>query len=167
MIAVIRIKHRAHRDSRVSTHVGLVARAFGADKMFIAYDEKIKQSIEKLCNKFGGNFKIEFFDNYENIIKNWQGKIVHLTMYGEHINKFDFQQLKDKDILIIVGGSKVPPEIYELADFNIAIGNQPHSEVSALAVFLDRYFGGKSINKNFNGKIKIISSKKDKIVITM
>jgi len=37
-----------------------------------------------------------------------------------------------------VGAEKVPPEIYSLADWNVGVGNQPHSEVAALAITLDR-----------------------------
>ena len=43
----------------------------------------------------------------------------------------------ESEILVVVGGAKVSGTIFELADYNIAIGHQPHSEVAALAVFLD------------------------------
>ena len=68
-------------------------------------------------------------------------------------------------MLIIIGSEKVPKEIYEKADFNIAIGNQPHSEVAALAIFLDRYFKGSQFNKKFEGKLRIIGNPKGKTVI--
>ena len=67
--------------------------------------------------------------------------------------------------MIIIGSEKVQREIYEYADFNIAIGNQPHSEVAALAIFLDRYFQGKEFEKRFDGKLKIIGSAQGKQVI--
>jgi len=35
MITVLRIGHRISRDKRITTHVALVARAFGADKILI------------------------------------------------------------------------------------------------------------------------------------
>jgi len=59
---------------------------------------------------------------------------------------------------------KVPKEAFLLSDYNVAIGNQPHSEIAALAVFLDRYFEGKELEKDFKGKLKIIPSTKGKIV---
>ena len=66
-------------------------------------------------------------------------KIVHLTMYGEKINEMCKSELQNCDkLLIVVGAEKVPREIYELADYNVGIGSQPHSEISALAILLDR-----------------------------
>ena len=53
-----------------------------------------------------------------------------------------------------------------MADFNISVGNQPHSEVAALAIFLDRYSGGKWQKKEFNGKIEIQPCNKGKKVIS-
>ncbi|MCK4952399.1 tRNA (cytidine(56)-2'-O)-methyltransferase, partial [Candidatus Bathyarchaeota archaeon] len=74
---------------------------------------------------------------------------------------------KNKDVLIIIGSQKVPREIYQLVDYNIAIGNQPHSEVTALAIFLDRLFKGKELKKKFeNAKLKIIPQKRGKKVIS-
>ena len=35
-----------------------------------------------------------------------------------------------------MGSEKVPGDLYGLADVNVAVGNQPHSEVAALAVLL-------------------------------
>ena len=74
-------------------------------------------------------------------------------------------QLKKQDLLIIIGAEKVPAELYDLSDLNISIGNQPHSEVAALAIFLDRYTNGNWINKRYNGKIEIIPKNKGKKVI--
>ena len=100
------------------------------------------------------------------MIRGWNGQIVHLTMYGEELDKSINKMNKDKDLLIIVGAEKVPPQIYDLADFNISIGNQPHSEVAALAIFMDRYTGGIWQNKKFNGKLEILPSDKGKKVIS-
>ncbi|MBI5391957.1 tRNA (cytidine(56)-2'-O)-methyltransferase, partial [Candidatus Woesearchaeota archaeon] len=76
--------------------------------------------------------------------------IVHLTVYGISVGDILPElQTQKKNILVIIGGEKVPPEYYHLADFNISVGSQPHSEVAGLAVFLDRYFEGKSIFKKF------------------
>ena len=70
--------------------------------------------------------------------------------------------MENKKVLIIVGGSKVPAEIYEAAHYNVSVGNQPHSEVSAIAIILDRI----SKRKEFeNGKIKIIPSERGKKII--
>ena len=130
MINILRIGHRIYRDKRITTHVALVARAFGADKIFIdTKDKKIEDTIRSTCRRFGGNFKIKTGIDTKNFIKNWHGIKVHLTMYGEELEKTIKKIDKNKDLLIIVGSEKVPSHIYEMADFNISIGNQPHSEV--------------------------------------
>ena len=163
MIIVLRIGHRIGRDKRITTHVALVARAFGANKIIIdKKDNKIEENINSITDRFGGNFEIKSGINYKKIIKEWKGIIVHLTMYGEElkntINKID----SNKDIIIIVGAEKVPPEIYDIAHYNISIGNQPHSEVAALAIFLDRLKNGLWQNLEFDGKIKIKPGSKGK-----
>lgn len=167
MISVLRLGHRITRDKRITTHVALVARAFGADNIIISTkDQKIKENIDSICKRFGGDFKIETGIDYKKIIKSWKGTIVHLTMYGEDLDKSIKKINKNKDLLIIIGAEKVPPQIYDMADYNISVGNQPHSEVAALAIFLDRYSGGKWKNKEFNGKIEILPCNKGKKVVS-
>jgi len=167
MITVLRIGHRISRDKRITTHVALVARAFGADKILIdTEDKKIEKTIRSTCDRFGGNFEIKTGIDKKKVIRDWNGIIVHLTMYGEELKKTINRINKNRDLLIIVGAEKVPPYIYEKADFNISIGNQPHSEVAALAIFLDRYTKGLWQNKRFDGKIKIIASNKEKKVVS-
>jgi tRNA (cytidine56-2'-O)-methyltransferase len=159
MITVLRIGHRINRDKRITTHVALVARAFGADKIIITTkDKKIEENIKSICNKFGGDFQIETGIDPKKIIKQWNGMVVHLTMYGDELEESIPKIKKVRDILIIVGAEKVTPYFFEKADFNISVGNQPHSEVAALAIFLDRYSDGKWIKQQFNGKIEIIPS---------
>jgi tRNA (cytidine56-2'-O)-methyltransferase len=167
MINILRIGHRISRDKRITTHCALVARAFGADKILIATeDKKIEENLSSICDRFGGSFKIESGVNALKIIKNWKGLIVHLTMYGEELDKSINSIDKNKDLLVIIGAEKVPAQIYELADFNVSVGNQPHSEVAALALFLDRYLNGVWLKKKFNGKIQILPSNKGKNVIS-
>jgi len=163
LIAVLRIGHRIDRDKRITTHVALVARAFGADKIFISTkDDKIKYNIISICGRFGGDFKIETGVKPKKIIENWAGTIVHLTMYGDELEKSVKKIDRKKDLLLVVGSEKVPFYYYEAADFNVSIGNQPHSEVAALAVFLDRYTKSSWDSKKFNGKIEIIPPIKEK-----
>ena len=94
------------------------------------------------------------------------GMVVHLTMYGLNLPDKIADVRKDckgKDVLVIVGSQKVPGEVYHLADYNIAVGNTPHSEISALALFLDRFFEGKEFYKKIKkGKISIIPMAKGK-----
>ena len=167
MIRVLRIGHRLSRDKRVTTHVALVARAFGADEIYIdTKDERIENTIKSICKRFGGTFKIRTGINTNDCIKNWKGKIIHLTMYGDDLDNSIKQIRKYDNLLIIVGAEKVPPHIYQKSDYNVSIGNQPHSEVSALAIFLDRYKKGKWKDLEFSGNMKIIPCKKGKVVIS-
>jgi tRNA (cytidine56-2'-O)-methyltransferase len=170
-IEVLRIGQRLVRDDRVTTHVTLVSRAFGASKIYM-YDAnpEIRDTISKVNKMWGGDFKVEIIENWKDIIKikrNDLFKIVHLTMYGENINTVQDQIRKEEKILIIVGAEKVPREAYDMADYNIAIGNQPHSEISALAILLDRILEGKQLQKKYiGGEREIIPTKKGKNVVT-
>ena len=129
---------------------------------------EIKDTIEKINNTWGGNFVIQFIDNWKSVIKDKKNegyKIVHLSMYGEKINQIQSQLRLEDKMLIVVGAEKVPREIYELADYNVGVGNQPHSEISALAILLDRIQDGEQFEKTFaNAKRKIIPTKNGKNV---
>jgi len=163
VIVVYRYGHRIARDKRITTHVALTARAFGADGIVIdEKDERIEENIRKVVERFGGDFFIKSGIQWKQYIKEWRGKIVHLTMYGEKVKDVIDEIRKYKDILVIVGAEKVPSEFYEIADYNVAIGNQPHSEVSALAIFLHMLTQGKWMEKEFDGVLKIIPREKGK-----
>lgn len=172
-VAVLRIGHRLVRDDRTTTHAILVSRAFGSTAMYMTdVDEEIKNTINKVNNSWGGlnEFSLKIIDSWKDLIKEWkknEGKIIHLTMYGLQINKvIEEVKLLEQKILVVIGAEKVPKEIYFLADYNISIGNQPHSEIAALAIFLDRLFEGKQFDRGFSdGKMKIIPAEKGKNVI--
>lgn len=149
-VVVFRLGHRYIRDKRVSTHVALVARAFGADGVVMsARDESVEESTRKVTERWGGEFFVTH-GNWKKFIKSWRGTVVHLTMYGLPVDNVIGEIRKEKkDVLVVVGSEKVPGEIFKLAHYNVAITNQPHSEVAALALFLDRLFEGKELNKEF------------------
>jgi tRNA (cytidine56-2'-O)-methyltransferase len=172
-VAVLRIGHRLVRDDRTTTHAVLVSRAMGSEVIYMTdVDDEIKKTLDKINKRWGGEneFRLEIIDNWKKILKTWKengGVIVHLTMYGAPINQKikEIKELKQK-ILVIIGAEKVPKEAYFLADYNIAIGSQPHSEIAALAIFLDRIFEGNQFNKSFlDEKMKILPSDKGKKVI--
>lgn len=169
-IEVLRIGQRLVRDDRVTTHVALVARAFGASIIYMnEVNPEIKETLDKINKSWGGIFEIKFITNWKKIVqekKQESVKIVHLTMYGENINDIESRIEKENHILVVVGAEKVPRQIYDLADYNIAVGNQPHSEISALAVFLDRIQKGTQfITKFQNAQREIIPTKQGKSVI--
>ena len=159
MIAILRLGHRVGRDVRITTHICLAARAMGADKVFLSgeKDESIIKSIGGVVKRWGGKFEVEYRKDWRSVMKSWKGKTVHLTMYGEPLNDRIGVLRKEKDLLVIVGAEKVPSEVYKNADFNVSVSGQPHSEVAALAVFLDRFFEGKELEKRFpKAKLRIV-----------
>lgn len=168
-IEVLRIGQRLVRDDRVTTHVALVSRAFGVSKIFMnEINPEIKDTIRKVNESWGGDFQIEIIEDWRKVIKTKRkvAKIVHLTMYGENINDVAEKIRQEDSILIVVGAEKVPRDVYENADYNVAVGNQPHSEISALAVLLDRIQKGKQFETKYNNaKLEITPTKKDKKII--
>jgi tRNA (cytidine56-2'-O)-methyltransferase len=169
-IEILRIGQRLVRDDRVTTHVALVARAFGASKIYMnEVNPEIKDTLDKISKTWGGTFEVKFITSWKKVVqqkKQEKTKIVHLTMYGQNINEVDHPIEKEDNILVVVGAEKVPREIYDIADYNVAIGNQPHSEISALAVFLDRIQkGNQFLTKYQNAQREIIPTKQGKNVI--
>ena len=129
---------------------------------------EINDTVSKINRTWGGDFKIEMIDDWKKIIrekKNMGTKIVHLTMYGQNINDIQTKLQNEDKLLIVVGAEKVPREIYELSDYNVGVGSQPHSEISALAILLDRIQNGEQFEKVFpDAKRKIIPTKNGKNV---
>lgn len=139
-IGVLRLDHRIFRDQRITSHVALAARAMGAD-IFSYSGEKdvnLEESLQDVTIRWGGKLDVQHIDVISAYIKNWNGILIHLTMYGESHHKTieTLSRYPNENLMIIVGGAKVPRFIYSLADFNTAVGWQPHSEVSAIGIFL-------------------------------
>jgi len=168
---VLKIGHRPERDKRIDMHCVLVSRAFGAAGITFDFeDTELETRAESVTKHFGGRFSIATGVNWKSYLKSWKeegGEIIHLTMYGLPIQDLIGEiKLSLKDKLIVVGGQKVPRSIYELADYNISITQQPHSEVAALCIFLDRYFEGAEFNKKFDdAELRIIPQRMGKSVV--
>jgi len=169
-VSVLRIGHRLVRDDRVTTHAALVARAFGADRIYMTgIDQSVADSVASVARRWGGpDFQVEVIEDWKGLTKSWKkrgGKVAHLTMYGVNIDGVAKSINRQRELLVIIGAEKVPREAYDLADYNIAIGNQPHSEIAALAIFLDRVFCGKQLAKRFpGGRLRIVPTEKGKKV---
>jgi len=167
-ISILRIGHRVHRDHRISTHCCLVARVFGANEIIYTgqKDSGMEATINRINDRWGNSFTIKHAKSYKQVIKKWKGFIIHLTMYGLPFHKNMRKIPKNKNILIIVGGEKVPREVYRMVDMNIAVTNQPHSEIAALALFLDKHFKGKELDKKFRkAKLKIVPQERGKKIL--
>jgi tRNA (cytidine56-2'-O)-methyltransferase len=134
-------------------------------------DQGLVKSINKAVAKWGGGFTVEYVRSWRSFLSNWKsnGKSVHLTMYGEDVRRIigDIRDC-DSDLAIIVGSQKVPREIYEIADWNVSITNQPHSEVSALAVFMHMLLAEAEFDLEFeSAKIRVVPSKRGKRVASL
>ncbi len=171
-LSVIRLGHRRDRDKRITSHLGLTARAFGADEVILAGDRdpSALETWDSVTERFGGEFSSRFEESPMSFLRKQSESggvtIVHLTMYGSPWGKTIPSIPIDKPALVVVGGTKVPAEVYHLADYNVSVGNQPHSEVAALAVFLNSWLGPVDNDSKFSGaKMKVIPSANGKVVI--
>jgi tRNA (cytidine56-2'-O)-methyltransferase len=154
-LAVLRLGHRPGRDERMTSHVGLTARALGADRVILAGDgASRRETIEDITDRFGGPFEVETTDSPLGQLDGWEGAVVHLTMYGLPIQDVEGEiRAAFHDglpLLVVVGAEKVSFDVYEAADWNVGVTNQPHSEVASLAVFLDRLFEGAELDREWD-----------------
>ncbi|MGQ9597091.1 MAG: tRNA (cytidine(56)-2'-O)-methyltransferase [Thermoproteota archaeon] len=169
-MGVLRLGHRIFRDKRVTMHAFLVSRAFGATAFIIhgEKDSKLEENAGKVVKKWGGAIKIEHSGNWLKTVEEWKNRgslVIHLTMYGIPVENVIGEIRKAKKLLIIIGGQKVPGEAYEVSDYNISVTNQPHSEIAALAIFLDRFFWGKELYKQYeDARFFIVPSPRGKVI---
>jgi Uncharacterized protein conserved in archaea len=142
-IEVLRIGQRVIRDDRVTTHVALVARAFGASKIYMnEVDPEIENTIKRMNKTWGGEFEVEFFEDWIKVLKSKieEYKIVHLTMYGEKIDGCAKEIKKNQNILIVVGAEKVPKNNFmKNSDYNGSVFKPTTTQ--KLVVYL--YFRGR------------------------
>jgi tRNA (cytidine56-2'-O)-methyltransferase len=172
---VLRWGHRV-RDVRVTAHVALTARALGAKGLILSdvQDFSLQSTVMDVVKSWGGQFSIQVGKPWKEAVQEWRrsgGIVIHLTMYGENIetsNVMERIRKASRNILLLVGSQKVPREFYSssISDFNVAIGDQPHSEVAALAIFLDRLYRGEELNQVYDdAKLHITPSIRGKKII--
>jgi tRNA (cytidine56-2'-O)-methyltransferase len=136
-VSVLRVGHRAGRDPRLTTHLALAARAFGAHRMYLhPPDPALAGRIASVGRAWGGGFEVVGVDDWKQVVRSFPGRVAHLTMYGVPLASRLARWRSSTELLLVVGGAKVPPDLYRLADDNVAVGHQPHSEVAAVAVAL-------------------------------
>ena len=164
-LVVLRMGHRLARDQRMTTHVALTARALGADGIWVdREDPRLEARLADVVERFGGPFDVRTGVSPRGSLRRWEGAVVHLTMYGESLDEALPRIPRDRDLLIVVGSEKVPGDLFERAEFNVAVGNQPHSEVAALAVFLDRFLQGEGLRRRFQGRLEVQPSARGKVM---
>jgi tRNA (cytidine56-2'-O)-methyltransferase len=155
-VVVVRLGHRPGRDDRMTTHVGLTARALGADRVVFGTDaSSAAETVRDITDRFGGPFEVSVTDSPMRAVREWDDRIAHLTMYGQPVQRVAEEvrgaHADGSPLLVAVGAEKVPFEVYDRADWNVAVTNQPHSEVASLAVFLDRLFEGRELDREWRG----------------
>jgi tRNA (cytidine56-2'-O)-methyltransferase len=153
-VDVLRLGYRKGRDPRITTHLALVARALGADGFLLAgdKDQEMFDNLNSVSERFGGRLDTDHVSGLSHLRRHVEngGVAVHLTMYGEPFRQAIPKVRRDKPLLIVVGGAKVPGDVYKICQHNVAVGNQPHSEVAALALFMDAWFGESGSERHFD-----------------
>ena len=164
---VLRLGYRLGRDPRITTHLALVSRALGADRFLLAGDEdpKMFENLGSVADRFGSGMSCEHVRGPMGWLRRFveedagdgePGVAVHLTMYGEPFRQAIPRIRRDRPMVVIVGGAKVPGDVYKYSQYNLAVGNQPHSEVAALALFLDAWHGESGSERSFDDARLII-----------
>jgi len=152
-VTVLRLGHRPGRDDRMTTHVGLTARALGADGIVLPEDATgARATVESVTDRFGGPLAVETTETPLGYLRSFDGAVAHLTMYGLPIQEVTDDvrtAARERPLLVVVGAEKVPSEVYDRAEYNVAVTNQPHSEVAGVAVFLDRLFDGAELDREW------------------
>ncbi len=127
------------------------------------------KAVAGVVRRFGGEFAVSTGTGWRKPIQEWKaagGQVVHLTMYGLPLGETTPKIATDgRPALVVVGAEKVPGDLYGLADWNVAVGNQPHSEVAALALLLDRLRAGTWEGDTFTGaRLRIRPSARGKTI---
>ncbi len=171
---VFRLGHRYVRDGRTTTHVFLAARALGAYAAVYCgkRDVNLEKTLRRVTETWGGSFRVSYVKDWRTCLQEYKDnglEVVHLTMYGLPIEEvIEKIRSSPRDKLVIVGGAKVPKEVYLLSDWNVSVTSQPHSEVSALSIFLHELFKGEELLRSFEGgRLKVLPHERGKHVLRM
>ncbi len=130
-------------------------------------DPALTERVAALARGWGGAFVVDGVDDWRRVVRSFPGRVVHLTMYGEPLARA-LPRLRGSDrLLLVVGGAKVPPDLYRLAHANVAVGAQPHSEVAAVAIVLDRLLGGPDRARFPGARRRVVPQARGKKVVTL
>lgn len=157
------------RDYRTLTHLCLVSRALGAERIYLEeFDDGLLETMKEVNETWGPGFEVSKAASWRGVMNQAKKEgrtTVHLTMYGLPFQD-RIEELRGMDrFLIVVGGPKVPGEVYRLADYNLGVTSQPHSEIAALAIMMHELQSGEELKREFqSSRIKIIPSEKGKKV---
>ena len=166
---MLRVGGRLVRDDRVTTHAALVARAFGASRIHMDWaGDDLDGTLGSVRESWGGGFELVRTKSWRSTLRQRRAaglSPVHLTMYGTPVSEAVGQIRRERGVLAVIGAGKVPRDLYEESDYNVSVTGQPHSEIAALAVFLDRLQGGRQFGMEFAGaRRRIVPSARGKRV---
>lgn len=169
-IRVLRVGQRFVRDDRTLTHLCLVSRALGAESIYLEDAEKdVVSTLEGVNRTWGGEFQAVLGISWRKVIQDAKKEgrsIVHLTMYGTPIQEVAPKLRGLDEILLVVGGPKVPGKVYHEADYNVSVTSQPHSEIAALAIALHEIQSGEELKRTFQkSRLRILPSARGKRVV--
>jgi len=128
-------------------------------------DPDLAGRIAAVAERWGGAFEVLPAEEWRAAVKGFDGTVVHLTMYGLPLERVLPRLARSRRILLVVGGAKVPPDLYRLARYNVAVGHQPHSEVAALAVALERLLGLPGPNRESGARQRVVPAARGKRVV--
>jgi tRNA (cytidine56-2'-O)-methyltransferase len=169
-IRVLRVGQRFVRDDRTFTHLCLVSRALGAEAIYLEDAEKdLSETVEEVNRTWGGDFQLILGQPWRKVLRETRAegwKSVHLTMYGIPIQDLTGELRIIEKMLLVVGGPKVPGELYRTADYNVSVTSQPHSEIAALAIALHEIQSGEELKRAFQkSRLRILPSPRGKRVV--
>jgi tRNA (cytidine56-2'-O)-methyltransferase len=169
-IKVLRLGQRFVRDDRTLTHLCLVSRALGAESIYLEDAEKdVVGTLEEVNRTWGGDFEAILGTPWKKVLqeaKKEERSIIHLTMYGMPLQDVIDDLRSLKKMLIVIGGPKVPGEMYHAANYNVSVTSQPHSEVAALAITLHEIQSGEELKRTFRkSRLRIVPSPAGKRVV--
>jgi tRNA (cytidine56-2'-O)-methyltransferase len=128
-------------------------------------DPGLALRVADLARGWGGSFAVVGIEDWKRVIRSFEGLVVHLTMYGQPLERVLPRLRRAARVLIVVGGAKVPADLYRLSSLNVAVGHQPHSEVAAVAVVLDRMLGAPERRRFADAKRRVVPRSRGKKVV--
>ncbi len=161
-VKVVRVGHRYVRDYRTLTHLCLVSRALGAEAIYLEeVEDELLKTVAEVNRTWGGDFRV-LQGSWKRLFSEAKAEgraVVHLTMYGSPLQDKVAELGRRGTFLLAVGGPKVPGEVYRLADYNLAVTSQPHSEIAALAITIHELQKGEELKKVFGDyRLRIVPS---------
>src|SRR2546422_5630767 len=112
-MTVLRLGHRPARDKRVTTHVALTARVFGADAVLVSTrDPALERTVRNVVRRFGGSFRIETGVSWRGLLRDLKRPKVHPTMYGLPID-YVLPRIPPHEPLIVRRAGKDPRDVYD------------------------------------------------------